>query len=206
MLKSRVGRSPDFGRMAEAVSRPGIDPRCWVSTAYVSAFTIDEEGPRVDVILMPSEQPEVARVATEYAGPGFGFYVPVDVDDEVLVGYPNGDPEEGLVVLRKLWSKSDTPPAGAIDDPTCILLHAKEDCTVKIKATGAGTVIVEAPSVLIQNEGGSPQELAYKSDVEAVASAVNGHTHLGVPHATSTTGPMTAIVPSPTGTSVLKAE
>ena len=204
-MSSRVTGIMDVNRLAKAMERPGIDPRVWQCLAFVTAVNIDTEGPLVDVILMPERVPETARVGTEYAGPGFGFYVPIEVDDEVLVGYPCGDPDEGLVVLRRLWSKSDPPPAEAQADPSMVLLHAKEGATVKIKATGSGTVIIEAPNILAQSEGGTPKELAFKSDVQELANVVRTHVHPGVTSGMSSTTATVSVIPNPTGTSTLKA-
>jgi hypothetical protein len=140
MLKSRISKGVDVNRMAHAVSRPGIDPRVWECLAFVTAVNIDEEGPIVDVLLMPERIPETARVAAEYAGPGFGLYFPIEVDTEVIVSAPNGDPDEGLVIAKRFWSASDPPPAGAISEPLNILLHAKEGANINLVVSGGATI------------------------------------------------------------------
>ncbi len=141
MLKSRVSSKPDFSRLAKAMERPGIDPRCWICTGYVETFAIDEEGPFVDVILMPDERPETARVSSIYSGVGFGVFMPLEKDDEVLVAAPNGDPQEGLVVIARLFSKSDPPPQSALDsNGTDLIVHAKEGANINIIVSGGGTI------------------------------------------------------------------
>ena len=158
MLKSRVSGIPDVNRLAMALKRPGIDPRTWECLAYVTKFSIDEEGPLVDVLLMPDRAPETARVGTEYAGPGFGLYLPIEVDTEVVVGFPCGDPDEGLVVLRRLWSKSDPPPQLAQDHPDDVLLIAKDGVNIRIVTQGTGSVNIISDNVNIGGEDLTPPE------------------------------------------------
>ena len=58
MFSSRVATTPDVNRISKALERPGIDPRLWICVAYVTKFSIDVEGPLVDVLLMPDRIPE----------------------------------------------------------------------------------------------------------------------------------------------------
>jgi hypothetical protein len=145
MLKhTRVTNAPDMGRISAAVSRPGIDPRVWVSLAVVTAVKVDpKEGVFVDVMLLPSRVPETARVASIYAGPGSGFYLPIDVDDEVLVEAPDGNPDAGLVVTSRLWGEgSGAPPADAASNPTDLILLVKPDATLRLATLGHGNIVI----------------------------------------------------------------
>ena len=198
---SRVSGIPDVNRMAKAFERPGIDPRCWNCVAYVTKFSIDAEGPLVDIELVPDGTPETARIGAEYAGPGFGIYFPIEVDTEVLVGFPNGDPDEGLVVTRRLWSKSDPPPQIAQDSPNDILLFAKEGVNIRIISQGA--------NILIHDADGTPVELALKSDtqeiVDALLNSATGSMDGGAAYKLAITDALTA-AGTPTGTKTLKAD
>lgn len=140
MLKSRVSTKPDFSRIAQALKIPGIDPRTWVCQGYVEAFGIDEEGPFIDAICTPSEETVPCRLASVYSGPGYGFFFPIEKDDEVLIFAPNGDPNAGLIAMPRPWSKSDPPPQDAIDNPTEILLHAKEGVAINFTVSGGAKV------------------------------------------------------------------
>ena len=145
MLKSRVSSAIDTGRLANAVSRPGIDPRVWVSFAIVQKVVIDPlEGVFVDVLLMPKQVNATCRVGTEYAGDGFGVYAPLEVDDEVLVEAANGDPNNGYVITRRLHSASDPPPAQAVTNPDDLLIHVRSGKTCRIVVTGGGSAVIEA--------------------------------------------------------------
>jgi uncharacterized protein involved in type VI secretion and phage assembly len=51
-----------------------------------------------------------ARIVSPMAGKARGFFFRPEVDDEVLVGFENGEPRRPYV-LGALWSKVDAPPA-----------------------------------------------------------------------------------------------
>lgn len=141
LSRSRVSGILDMGRLSQAVSRPGIDPRTWVSLAIVNSVVVDPvEGVFCGITLMPSEIEETARLGAAYAGNGFGFYAPPKVDDEVMVCAPSGDPSQGLVITGRLWSPSDVPPAEASSHPQDVLLKVEEGQTLRLKVSGGGKV------------------------------------------------------------------
>lgn len=141
--RSRVSSLLDMGRLSQAVSRPGIDPRTWVSLAIVNSVVVDpEEGVFCGITLMPSEIEETARLGAAYAGNGFGFYAPPKVDDEVMVCAPSGDPSQGLVITGRLWSPSDVPPTEASSHPQDVLLKVEDGQTLRLKVSGGGKVIM----------------------------------------------------------------
>lgn len=194
----RVRRQIDAGRLSALVERPGIDPRLWVSLAVVQKFHVDAtDGPFVDVLLLPSRLGDTARVGAEYAGSGFGLYLPLAVDDEVLVGAPSGSPDEGLVVLRRLWSAADPPPATAADKPADLLLQVKEDAHLRIVGTGATNVVLQVADGRLKlgaETGLQPAVLG--DDLETrlanLEAAFNAHVHIGV-----TVGPGVTGAPQP---------
>jgi len=142
---TRVSSRIDTGRLANAVSRPGIDPRVWVSLAIVKKVVVDPlEGVFVDVVTMPGMFAGTARLGCEYAGNGFGFYAPLEVDDEVLVEAPNGDPGNGFVITKRLFSRSDPPPSQVATNPTDVLLYVKPGKTLRMVVSGGGNAVVEA--------------------------------------------------------------
>jgi len=143
-MPRRIAGSIDVQRTGEALSRPGMDTRTWVSLAIINKVVIDaDHGVFADVLLLPSEVEETARVATLYAGSGFGLYLPLEVGDEVVVIAPSGEPDEGLVVMPRLWCNADKPPADAASKPTDLLLVAKEGATVRIVTGGSGNIVIE---------------------------------------------------------------
>ncbi len=108
----RARTSVDMGRMANAVSRPGIDPRVWLTLAVVRDVGYDaDEGIFVDVQFQPSGTIETCLLGAAYAGAEFGAYFPVNIDDTVLVAVPSGDPSTGPTVIARMWNSGDKPHA-----------------------------------------------------------------------------------------------
>ena len=163
---SRANTSPDTRRLSEAVGRPGIDPRTWVSLAVVKDVHLDPaHGYFADVILHPSEVRDTARVGTEYAGAGWGMHMPVLVDDEVLVTCPSGDVNDGLVITRRLHSAADKPPQDAIDHPDDAVLVVREGKNFHLRVAGAGNVYIRA----VTGAKGGKIQLAPDSGTKGVA-------------------------------------
>jgi hypothetical protein len=143
LKKSRVGRQLDTMRFAAALRTPGSDPRQWVTLAVVTAFKLDpDEGAFADVFILSTGAQETVRVGAFYSGPGFGFYAPLDVDDEVLVAFPDGDPDHGGVVVARLWSKSDAPSSTAKDNDADVSIHVKDGVNLRLAVTGGGKVLL----------------------------------------------------------------
>lgn len=145
MLRSRVSSGIDFARLSQALMRPGIDPRVWVSYAVLTSEPVvdrsgDDAGVFVDLILLPTQMEATARVGAIYAGNGFGLYAPLHIDDEVVVIAPSGDPNEGLVVTQRVWSPSDLPPQSAADNPNDLTLVVESGKSLRISAQGEGSV------------------------------------------------------------------
>lgn len=159
LSRTRVVGGLDTSRLGASMARPGIDTRTWVSLAVATADCVVDQahGVFVEVELQPTGEVLTARVGAEYAGSGFGFYVPILKDDELIVGVPSGDPREGPVVQSRLWSAADPPPGEAAAHPRDVLLVVQKDSTLRIRATGEGnveissegSVSVSAPSVLV---------------------------------------------------------
>ena len=148
-LRSKVTRGIDMARFSNAVSRPGIDPRIWVSYAVLTSEpyieTVDgRQDVVVDLTLMPSLQEETARVGSIYAGNGFGFYAPMHKDDEVLVVAPSGDPDAGLVVIQRMWSPADPPPPEINASPEDVTLVVEEGKNLHLMTMGGGTIYLDA--------------------------------------------------------------
>jgi len=162
MLRSKVTRGIDMARFSNAVSRPGIDPRIWVSYAVLTSEpyieTVDgRQDVVVDLVLMPSLQEETARVGSIYAGNGFGFYAPMHKDDEVLVVAPSGDPDAGLVVMQRMWSPADPPPPELKENPEDVTLVIEEGKSLHLMTMGGGTIYLDAldgGSLTVNVEGG----------------------------------------------------
>jgi len=195
----------DAARLSALVSRPGIDPRIWASLAVVTAVQVAEDGVFASLVLVPSELEVTARVAALYAGPGFGLYAPVEVDDEVLAVAPSGDPSEGYVVLPRLWSASDPPPAAARQNQGDLVLVVRDGRNLRVDVSGGGKVMVngDADALALASK--------VKANVDALQQKFDLHTHPvpGVAAGGATVASLvtaTPVGPLPgTGSAVVKA-
>ena len=116
----------DAEKMADAFSRPGIDPREWVSYGIVDpdgeadddkSVEIDPDyGPLVNITLPPSGKQVRARVAASMAGNGEGEWFPFIEKDEVLVAIAGGN-ERNCVIIGRLSQGIDGFPSlvGGVD-------------------------------------------------------------------------------------------
>lgn len=195
----RARRSIDIGKLAEATSRPGQDPRVWLSLAIVSELGLDPaSGVYADVRLIPSGEPETCLVGSPYAGGGFGAYFPIQVDDTVLVAFPQGDPNWGPVIVSRMWNSGDMPPTDSElfgtdpEEPTDDVfvrvrtgqtMHIRtEDGDYSLAVGGSGgislTVLGSGDVQVVAQGGGSVRVAAQGGDV-AIESP-GGTTRLGL--------------------------
>jgi hypothetical protein len=109
--------------LADGLSRPGIDPRQWVSFGVVDTPTAgsDEQavvfdaslGPLVNCTLQPSGISVPCRVAGSVAGNFEAEYYPFQAGDEVIVLVPGGDERAGCTIVGRLNNELDQWP-GAV--------------------------------------------------------------------------------------------
>lgn len=199
-MKGRMRKfQPDLSRLAAALSIPGIDPRLWVSYAYLTTdpkinLVDGEQDVTADIVLMPSGQEETARIGAIYAGYGFGFYCPLKQFDEVLVVAPSGDPDEGLVITQRLWSPADIPPQEAADHPEDVTLVVEPEKNLRITVKGGGNVVlaVDTGKIYLGSEEGTEPAAkgqTLKAYLEGIKTTFNGHTHITTTEGVATSGP-----------------
>lgn len=114
----------DAATMGQALARPGMDPRQWVSYGIVDAdapghrcvIFKDENGdplksgPLVRVTLQPSGISVVCRVAGLVAGDGEAEWFPFVAGDEVVVVLPEGSERAPPVIVGRLNNGPDAWP------------------------------------------------------------------------------------------------
>lgn len=107
-MPKRRSAPVDVQRLGAAVSRPGIDPRTWVTMGRVdddpdAAHWDATAGWVVDVTFYGSDLEGgdglPCRVASQGAGDGYGEFIPPSQDAEVVVVLPGGDPEQLPVIV-----------------------------------------------------------------------------------------------------------
>lgn len=173
-------RHVDQGRLRALVSGPGVDTRYNLVLAVVDSVTVDPaEGVFCDISFLPHEQPETAFLGVPYAGDGFGFYFPVEVDDIVLVGVPNGDPGLGPVIISRMWSAADKPFSelqgtadadnpGQYDPSSDVVLKTKAGVNCKTIVSGGGDA-----STAVSGGGDATIAVTGGGDVEITAAGTS---------------------------------
>jgi hypothetical protein len=107
-LQQRGHGRVDVERIAEAVSRPGIDPRAWITLARTEAGSDarrydPDNGWIVDAVAYGSAvhgNSLPCRVASAWPGlAGYGEFRPPADDEEIVVVLPGGDPDEDPIAI-----------------------------------------------------------------------------------------------------------
>ncbi len=161
-------------------------PGC--TTAKVTDNNNPDLAGRVQVEFRWGETSDWLRVATLYAGPSRGAYFLPEIGDEVIVGFLDGDPEQGIV-LGSTWNGREKPPDD-IDHPdnhvkiirtrggsqikivdeegkeTIELQTTDQKCVVSMSNDGDPTINVEAESdIVMKAVGGSVMVEAEDGDI-----------------------------------------
>lgn len=149
------------------------DSRLWLSYAKVTKVDIldDRSAMKADVQLLPSEYDARVRVGAEYVAPGVGMYYPLRANDLVLVGFPSGDPEHGVVVKR-LASAEDTIPEEFDNDK------------VVLKITDDEEFVLVGNTMLFGSDGSTENVVlgqVFKSMMSTVLGALAVHKHISSP-------------------------
>lgn len=157
-----MSRHADTQATGVALQAPGMDTRAWIVHGVVTAVHYDDqEGLLVDVIVLPNEEVLTAKVPTLYQGVGWGLYLPVKVDSNVVVLKPDGENNGTPFVTAVLSSPSHSPPDP--DDPYAgVFLKVEPGADVKLIVTGGGKVHIKV-----------------EGDGDAVVEVENGKVHLG---------------------------
>lgn len=160
--RTNIGRRIDAQRLSSLVTRPGVDPRVWVSLCAVQTVNVSTAGIFVDVYILSTgslddegntvAQTETVRVSADYVGSNFGSYSPLQTDDEVLVVWPDGNPDHGGVLIARLYSAADPPSSEAIantSDPSIVVNSGK---TLRIVNRSGGKTAINSDSVRLGDE------------------------------------------------------
>lgn len=121
--RTRTRLVPDFSRIAKSISRPGIDPRAEVAIARIDEETEDDQdvirwdndlGWLVDVTIMQGPyagQGDInCRILSGAQGNGVTKSKPPRSGTEVVVVFPDGDPNEDAVIIGQLHDINNPPP------------------------------------------------------------------------------------------------
>lgn len=161
----------DIRRLANAVSYPGIDPRIWCSWAVVNQLGFDsKQGIFADVTLVPSGEPETVYIGASYAGGSFGEWEGVSKDDTVLLLFPNGDPNQGGVLVSRTWNGGDLPPAEVQD-----VLDSTSPTTdrVTVVRPGSDWRVYTSQGGTIKMGDAQARNLAHSDEVQTALQAIS---------------------------------
>lgn len=150
--------------MSEAFTRPGIDPRTWVTMARVDLpgeneggevveFDEDDGQLYVNVTLKPSDVPCRARLGMQTAGAGEAVYFPFVGGEEVLVAIPDGDLRSSAVIVSRFNNTFDPFPFKSVGgaDPkqnavamlrTRTALTIESGASVQVRSATLGALLV----------------------------------------------------------------
>lgn len=167
-MSDGVRGSTDVAALASAVTRPGIDPRVWLTLAVVTELGYDaEHGVYADVTFQPSGMKETCLIGSNYAGGEFGDWCGIEVDDTVLVAVPDGDPASGPWIVCRAWNGGDRPFAemqSSVDAaaPTADrILRVKPGQKYKLRTSGGG----DGVDVRVEGDGAFVVEIAGAGNV-----------------------------------------
>lgn len=187
---TRRGRGDfDAATMSQALARPGMDTRQWISYGIVDnkaavdggepidPVSFDEEfGPLVNVTLHPTGLPVRCRVGSDTAGNGEFEYTPFVSGDEVLVALPEGSERAAPVIIRRLTNTRDTFPMESVagQDPTNNTFSFRRIRTPRIeeyadsymlRSAVSGAFLLMSPEGTITLRDGSSGALQMSEDI-----------------------------------------
>lgn len=117
--RSRIRSRLDVGRLREAASGPGADPRSWIAFGRVDddddAVRWDGElGWIADVTIvggpLDGEGPVAVRIAGSFVAPFEGGSVPVIAPALLVLVLPEGDLNAGPIAIGALWTPDVSAP------------------------------------------------------------------------------------------------
>jgi hypothetical protein len=152
--------SIDRMKAGQAVSHPGIDPRDFVRLAIVTAVSVDADGHYADVVTIPDRMEETVSISPPYGGNGYGFYMPVDLDEQVVIALPAGEFNAGGRVIGGTWDPAYRPPTEAIENRDDVVLVVKPGQSCRIIVKGGGNVHIDAQDGGVVLVRGDAQGLA----------------------------------------------
>jgi hypothetical protein len=175
----------DVARAAEALSRPGIDPRTHVDLGVITHVVVDAGGCHCDVRTIAGI-PETVALSPPYGGHGFGLYMPVAVDEFVAIAIPDGKYNAGGRIVGRTWDPGTPPPKEAIDNPDDVCLVVRPGQTLRIVVSGGGSAVIEA-------RDGGRVKLGDETATSAAMNTIDGTDLIAALQAAAATAPSTGL-------------
>lgn len=150
---------------------------------------------------VPGSPPEAYNNVELFQGIGFHARPAEGSQAEAIILHVGAEHEHPVMIATR-----DASAQVAIEPDETVVFTRK--ATIKITKDGDILITAKAGRTISADDGSGAVSLATKADLDALASYVHEHTHLGVTTGAGTSGapPPTPIVPSAAGTSVLKGK
>jgi hypothetical protein len=150
-----MGRRINPTTLSHLVTRPGIDPRVWLTLAIVEEVICDQnEGIFATVTYIPEGTTETARIGTCYTHDQAGVYWPIDEGDTVLVAIPMGDAGYGPVIISRLYSADNRPHSETSNNPSATVDAASNDASIRLQPGSSLKIRTEETGQInIKSEG-----------------------------------------------------
>lgn len=114
-------------------------PQCGIVTAFDAAtYRVKAHLPLLDT------ETDWIRVGSPYVGAGWGLRAPLHTGNEVVIIFPNGDLNNGIVVCA-LWSEECDPTAQAGD--AFALMHESGSM---LRFGTDGSVVIRASNIAME--------------------------------------------------------
>lgn len=139
----------DALRMSSAFARPGMDTRVNFAVCAIKAIKIDATGKFADVVMFPDGNVETVLIGVG-GGQGGGLHIPYSVDDVVVVAFPNGNADEGGVIVGGVWDPGQPPPEVVVDNPDDPAWVARAGRTLRLLASDDGGLVLEVEDGLVK--------------------------------------------------------
>lgn len=125
--------------------RQDVFPQCGVVTSVKkdSVYRAKVYLPLLDI------ETDYIRIGSQYVGAGWGLYSPLHSGNEVLVSFPNGDLNNGVVVCRLYSEECDPAPA----EGDCLTLVHESGSALRFKPSGDVELDIQGNLILA---GGGP--------------------------------------------------
>lgn len=194
-----ASRSLDISAVRAAVGARGQIPSAL--GLVTGPGTVNEDGDvEVEVTLHDQDVPITALLGGMWGSLSRGLYVGIAPNQEVLIGFPNGEYEATPVILMVLPSAGGDAgnlPQEMLDGDTW------RNDRVVLGSDGDVLVVTDGGAVEVRSRNGTAVALATKADVQSLVDTYNGHTHIETGATTETPLPEAS---SPEGTTILKGE
>jgi len=140
---------PDYRGAEHSLNTGGVAS---VGIGLVTDVIVDESSVYLDVEMQPQGFELRAKWAPMYAGKNYGIYFPIQINDQVVVVLPDGDPNGDPVAITILHNEEDNLPSEALAAPEDIWIVAAPGRRIEIKgeevtANGVSKATIKAVQV-----------------------------------------------------------